>query len=263
MPATHKMPLLFLGHGNPMNAISENEFIAGFREIAKTIPKPKAIVCISAHWETDGTFVTAMEYPPTIHDFGGFPKALFDVQYPASGNPTLAEKIRALSKNQIQLDFTWGLDHGTWSVVKHLYPEADVPIVQISLDYKKSSQQHYDTIQSLASLRHEGILIVGSGNLVHNLQRLAWDKLNQDTYAYDWAEESNEQIKEEIRVQNHQQLMNHLTEENHFKLSIPTPEHYVPLLYLLGLQEENEPVYFFNDKIIGGSLSMTSLKIGK
>ena len=154
MLATHKMPLLFLGHGNPMNAISENEFVVGFREIAKTIPKPKAIVCISAHWETDGTFVTAMEHPPTIHDFGGFPKALFDVQYPASGNPTLAEKIRALSKNQIQLDFTWGLDHGTWSVVKHLYPEADVPIVQISLDYKKSAQQHYNTIKNLAPLRH-------------------------------------------------------------------------------------------------------------
>ncbi|MDD3686964.1 MAG: 4,5-DOPA dioxygenase extradiol [Bacteroidales bacterium] len=262
MKATPKMPLLFLGHGNPMNAIGENGFVEGFREIAKTIPKPTSIVCISAHWETDGTYVTAMKQPPTIHDFGGFPKALFDVQYPAPGNPELAKKIRALSNNQIQLDLTWGLDHGTWSVIKHLYPEVDVPIVQISLDYNKSVRQHYNTIKSLASLRHEGVLIVGSGNLVHNLQLVAWDKLNQDTYFYDWAEATNKLIKEEILAKNHEQLMNHPTDGNPFKLSIPTPEHYLPLLYVLALQEEDEPIEFFNDKIIGGSLSMTSLKIG-
>ena len=262
MKAAHKMPLLFLGHGNPMNAIGENEFVEGFREITKTIPKPNAIVCISAHWETDGTYVTAMKYPATIHDFGGFPKALFDVQYPAPGNPELAKKIRALSHEQIQLDLTWGLDHGTWSVLKHIYPEVDVPIVQISLDYNKSAQQHYETIKTLASLRHEGILIVGSGNLVHNLQLMAWEKLNEDTYAYDWAEATNKLIKEEILAKNHEQLMNHPTDGSPFKVSIPTPEHYLPLLYVLALQEENEPIQFFNDKIIGGSLSMTSLKIG-
>src|SRR5512133_929939 len=170
MIETEKMPVLFLGHGSPMNAIEENEFVAGFRKISADIKKPKAIVCISAHWETRGTFVTAMEHPRTIHDFGGFPKALFDVQYPAPGNPELAKETKSIiTKTEVGLDEKWGLDHGAWSVIKHLYPNADVPVIQMSLDYYQSPQYHYELAKELASLRYKGVLIIGSGNVVHNL----------------------------------------------------------------------------------------------
>ena len=168
--STEKMPVLFLGHGSPMNAIEENEFVAGIRSIGGTIPKPMAILCVSAHWETRGTFVTAMEKPPTIHDFGGFPRALFEVQYPAPGSPELAKETKALiSKTGVGLDESWGLDHGAWSVIKHLYPDADVPVIEMSLDYYQAPQYHYDLARELGSLREKGVLIIGSGNMVHNL----------------------------------------------------------------------------------------------
>lgn len=177
--STVKMPVLFLGHGSPMNAIEENEFVTGFRNIAKDIPKPNSILCISAHWETKGTFVTAMKNPTTIHDFGGFPKELFEVQYPAPGSPDLAKETKFLiTKTDVGLDDKWGLDHGAWSVIKHLYPNADIPVIQLSLDYSQTPQYHYELAQQINSLRKKGVLIIGSGNIVHNLRMVEWKRLN-------------------------------------------------------------------------------------
>jgi 4,5-DOPA dioxygenase extradiol len=260
---TDKMPVLFLGHGSPMNAIEENEFVIGFRNVAKEIPKPNAILCISAHWETRGTHITAMEYPPTIHDFGGFPKALFAVQYPAPGSPALAKETKALiSKTEVGLDETWGLDHGAWSVIKHLYPNADVPVIQMSLDYNLTPKSHYELAREIKSLRYKGILVIGSGNMVHNLRMLAWDKLNAPEYGFDWSIEANEQIKRSILGGDHKQLIDFRSQGKAFDLAIPTPEHYLPLLYALAQCEEKDKINFFNDKVIAGSLAMTSVKIG-
>lgn len=262
MDNTPVMPVLFLGHGSPMNAIEDNEFVHGFRELGKTIPRPTAILCISAHWETKGTFVTAMNNPPTIHDFGGFPKELFEVQYHAPGSPQLARETQNLvRKSMVCLDENWGLDHGTWSVLKHLYPAADVPVVQMSLDYFKSPQDHYELAKELEVLRYKGILIVGSGNIVHNLRYIAWDKLNAENYGYDWALEANEKIKNLIMEGNHKQLINYKTLGKVINLAIPTPEHYLPLLYILALKKNKEEISIFNDKEVAGSLSMTSLKV--
>ena len=260
--STVKMPVLFLGHGSPMNAIEENEFVTGFKNIAKDIPKPNAILCISAHWETKGTFVTAMQNPPTIHDFGGFPKALFDVQYPAPGCPELAKETKLLiTKTEVGLDDKWGLDHGAGSVIKHLYANADIPVIQLSLDYSQSPQYHYELAQQINTLRKKGVLIIGSGNIVHNLRMVEWKRLN-DTFGFDWAIEANEKIKNFILDGNHQQLINFRSQGKAFDLAIPTPEHYLPLLYTLALQDKNEEVKLFNDKPVAGSLFMTSLKIG-
>lgn len=261
---TEKMPVLFLGHGSPMNAIEENEFVTGFRTVGKEIAKPNAILCISAHWETQGTFVTAMESPRTIHDFGGFPKALFDVQYPAPGSPELAKETqKVIQKTQVGLDDKWGLDHGAWSVIKHLYPNADIPVVQMSIDYTQKPQYHYELAKELTALRTKGVLIVGSGNMVHNLRMVAWNKLNETGFAYDWATEANEKMKQYILNDNHQPLINYTAQGRAFELSIPTPEHYMPLIYALALKDKNEKVSLFNDKAIGGSLTMTSVKIDK
>ncbi|MEI7802207.1 MAG: 4,5-DOPA dioxygenase extradiol [Bacteroidota bacterium] len=262
--STEQMPVLFMGHGSPMNAIEENEFVTGWRNIGKTLPKPNAIICVSAHWETKGTYVTAMEKPKTIHDFGGFPQALFDVQYPAPGNPALAQETKStVHKTEIGLDDKWGLDHGAWSVISRLYPNADVPVLQLSLDYTQPAQYHYDLAKELATLRKKGVLIIGSGNMVHNLGMVAWDKLNAPEYGYDWAIEANDKMKKYILNGDHQSLINYKSQGKPFELSIPTPEHYLPLLYTLALKEENEKVSLFNDKAIGGSLTMTSLKIEK
>ena len=259
---TGSMPLLFLGHGSPMNAIEENEFVAGFRNIAKEFEKPAAVLCISAHWETRGTFVTVAQKPRTIHDFGGFPKELFEVQYPAPGNPELAGEIKTGIKNiQIGLDEKWGLDHGCWSVVKHLYPEADVPVLQMSLDYNLTPAGHYALAKELAWLRKKGILIVGSGNMVHNLGMVAWDKLDQAGFGFDWAMEASEKMKSAIMNRDHQSLMKYKTLGKAVNLAVPTPEHFLPLLYVLALQEKNETTGFFNDKPVAGSLTMTSVMV--
>lgn len=258
---TDKMPVLFLGHGNPMNAIEENEFVKGFREKGAGIPKPTAILCISAHWETRGTFVTSMEKPETIHDFGGFPRELYEVEYPAPGSPELAKDIiQSVKKVKIEPDYHWGLDHGAWSVIKHLYPEADVPVVQLSLDYTKPAEYHYQLGRELSYLRTKGILIIGSGNMVHNLRLAAWDKLNEP-FAYDWAAEADSRMKKFILEGNHRDLINYINQGEAFRLAIPTPEHYLPLLYILALKEDQESITLFNDKTVAGSLSMTSLKI--
>jgi len=263
LPTTAPMPVLFLGHGSPMNAIEENEFVEGFRQISKTIPKPKAILCISAHWETKGTWVTAMQTPKTIHDFGGFPKALFDVQYPAPGNPELAAYIQSSVKStEVGLDEKWGLDHGAWSVIKHLYPAADVPVIQFSIDYSINGRGHLELGKQLLALRKRGILIIGSGNMVHNLGMVDWHKLNVMNYAYDWALEANQLFKSHISNGDLNALADFQKLGKAVNLAIPTPEHFLPLLYVLGLKEKDEPIHFFNDKAVGGSLTMTSLKLG-
>lgn len=256
------MPVLFLGHGSPMNAIEENEFVAGFRNVATQIPKPKAVLCISAHWETRGTFVTVAEKPRTIHDFGGFPKELYEVKYPAPGNPELANEIKSsLSNADVGLDEKWGLDHGSWSVVKHLYPGADVPVLQLSLDYNKTPGQHYALARELAWLRKKGILIVGSGNMVHNLGMVAWDKLGASGFGFDWAMEASEKMKSAITNRDHQSLIDYKKQGKAMNLAVPTPEHFLPLLYVLALQEKNEDAGFFNDKPVAGSLTMTSVLV--
>jgi len=257
------MPALFIGHGSPMNAIEDNEFSQSWQELGKKLPPPEAILCLSAHWETNGTFVTAMENPKTIHDFGGFPKTLFDVQYPAPGSPKLAAKIRQIiSKTDVDLDETWGLDHGAWSVIKHLYPAADVPVIQFSLDYSKPPQYHYDLAKELNVLRSQGILILGSGNLVHNLRMVSWEHAGQSEYGYDWAIEANEKIKHLIEQGDHKSLIDYQSLGKSVHLAIPTPEHFLPLLYILALKGNDEQLSFFNDKPVMGSLTMTSLQIG-
>ena len=262
LPNSQMMPVLFLGHGSPMNAIEENKFVEGFRNIGKSIQKPNAILCISAHWETKGTFVTAMQHPRTIHDFGGFPKELYEVQYPAPGSPQLAQDVKeTITSSQIELDQSWGLDHGAWSVIKHLYPEANIPVIQMSLDYYKDANYHFELGKALKALRKKGVLIIGSGNMVHNLGLVAWDKLN-DEFSYDWALEANDKMKYFIQNGDFQKLINYKSLGRAFELAIPTPEHFLPLLYTLSLKEENEPLDFFNDSPIAGSLTMTSVKIG-
>jgi 4,5-DOPA dioxygenase extradiol len=260
LESTEIMPVLFVGHGSPMNAIEQNEFTKGWKTISSSLQKPNAILCISAHWETKGTFVTAMEKPPTIHDFGGFPQALFDVQYPAPGSPGLAKETQNVIDNAIVgLDTSWGLDHGAWSVIKVMYPQADIPVVQLSLDYNQDPQYHYNLGKQLSALRKKGILIVGSGNMVHNLRIIDWQ--NPDK-GYDWAEEANSKFRNFIANNDHQQLINYRKLGREIELAVPTPEHYLPLLYALSLKSENEEVTFFNDKTVMGSISMTSVQIG-
>lgn len=263
MPATERMPILFLGHGSPMNAIDDNAFTRGFQAMGKTLPKPRAILCISAHWETKGTFITAMERPETIHDFGGFPQALFDVQYPAPGSPELAlETQQLVSSVNIELTQEWGLDHGCWTVVKFLYPDADIPVIEMSMDYTKGPEYHYALGKELAALRRKGVLIIGSGNTVHNLRMVAWDKMSEPGYGYDWAITANEKIKNLILEGDHQSLIHYAKLGKEMQLAIPTPEHYHPLLYILGLKEKDEKTTIFNDALVAGSLNMMSVRIG-
>lgn len=258
-----KMPVLFIGHGSPMNAIEDNIFSKRWQQMGKEIPTPKAVVVVSAHWLTKGTMVTAMPNPKTIHDFGGFPQALFDVQYPAPGSPELATEIQKLITNPaVELDHDWGLDHGTWSVVKHMYPNADIPVLQLSIDYYKPAAYHYELAKQLLSLRKKGVLIIGSGNMVHNLRMVAWDKLSEPEYGFDWALEMNDIFKNKISNGFHKELIQYEKLHKAATLAIPTPDHYYPLLYILALQTDNDKVEFFNDKAVGGSLTMTSVKIG-
>lgn len=258
-----KHPVLFIGHGSPMNGIEDNEFSRTWTKYGKEIPKPKAVLVISAHWLTKGTHITAMEHPKTIHDFGGFPQALFDVQYPAPGNPSLAEATSKLvTSTTVGLDHDWGLDHGTWSVVKHMYPDADIPVLQLSIDYNQPPQYHYDLAKQLKALRNKGVLIIGSGNMVHNLRMISWEKMQEANYGFDWAIEMNTIFKEKISKSDFQSLINYEKLGPAAKLAIPTPDHYYPLLYAMALQDNKDEISFFNDKMVGGSLNMTSVKWG-
>jgi 4,5-DOPA dioxygenase extradiol len=262
------MPVLFIGHGNPMNAIEDSEFTEGWRRAAQVMSRPRAILCISAHWETWGTLVTAMDKPRTIHDFGGFPDALYAVRYPASGSPELArETMAAVKKVSVSPDRDWGLDHGCWSVLKRMYPQADVPVVQLSLDSAKSAQEHYDLGRELAPLRRQGVLILGSGNIVHNLGRIALRGRGpgafNEPFGLDWALEASDLLKRLIEDDDHRALIDYPSLGRSVKLAVPTPEHYLPLLYALALKEDDESVVFFNDTAVAGSLTMTSLVIEK
>lgn len=258
-----KMPVLFIGHGSPMNGIEDNVFSDRWITLGREIPRPEAVLCISAHWLTNGTHITAMPHPRTIHDFGGFPQALFDVQYPAPGNPALAQETAELvTKTQVGLNHDWGLDHGTWSVVRRMYPDAAIPVLQLSIDFGRPAGYHYELAKELAALRKKGVLIIGSGNMVHNLRLVAWDKMNEPDYAFDWAIEMNETFKKLISDQDHKALANYEALGAAAKLAIPTPDHYYPLMYALGLQETGDDVSFFNDRYVAGSLTMTSVKFG-
>ncbi len=257
------MPVLFVGHGSPMNGIENNDFSNYWAKLAKQMPQPKAVICISAHWLTKGTYVTAADNPQTIHDFGGFPQALFDVQYPAPGDPKLAEETTKLFEpGKVGLDHEWGLDHGTWTVVKHMYPNANIPVLQLSIDYYQKGMYHVELAKNLMSLRKKGVLIMGSGNMVHNLRMVAFDKINEPEYGYDWAFEMNNKFKELIVKGDNQSLADYEKLGPSAKLAVPTPDHYWPLMYILGLRQKNEEAQFFNDRVMAGSLTMTSVRFG-
>lgn len=257
------MPVLFIGHGSPMNGIENNPFSQQWEKTAKSIPVPKAILVVSAHWLTNGTFVTAMDRPQTIHDFGGFPEELFAVQYPAPGNPQLAAETKALiTSTNVGLNHDWGLDHGAWTVVRRMYPDAGIPVLQLSIDYSKGAEYHYNLAKELAALRSKGVLIIGSGNMVHNLRMIAWDKMDTPNYGFDWAIEMHELFKQKITDGDHQSLIRYESLSKSAKLAIPTPDHYYPLMYILGLQGKNEAPVFFNDQLVAGSLNMTSVQFG-
>lgn len=262
LPLSEKMPVLFLGHGSPMNAIEDNIFVKAFQELGNSIPTPKAIICVSAHWFTNGTMVTAMDFPSTIHDFGGFPKELYEVQYNAKGERELAKTTKEILKPiEVKLDYDWGLDHGAWSVLKHLYPKADIPVIQLSIDYRKGPEYHFELAQKLKNLREKGVLIVGSGNIVHNLGLLDFPNLNKENYGFDWALESKNKINDWIIDGDLKSLIDYRNKGRAINLSIPTPEHFLPLIYALGLKQKSDSISIFNDQMVGGSISMTSLKI--
>jgi 4,5-DOPA dioxygenase extradiol len=252
------MPVVFFGHGSPMNTLARNTYTEAWRKIGGAIPAPKAIVCVSAHWYTEGTAVTAMDRPRTIHDFYGFPQDLFDVQYPAPGKPELARRVRELLVPvDVALDDSWGLDHGTWSVLKHAYPEADIPVVQLSIDGTQPPEYHYEIARRLAPLRDEGILVAGSGNVVHNLRLM-----RPGAQAFDWAVRFNESIRKALAARDHATLIGFEKLGADARLSVPTPEHYLPLLYIAGLQREDESMTFPVDGYDLGSVSMLSAAAG-
>lgn len=253
-----RMPVLFLGHGSPMNAIEDNAWSRGWREIAERLPRPDAVLMVSAHWETRGLAVTASERPETIHDFGGFPQALFDAQYPAPGSPKLASRVaELLAPEPVRLDPERGLDHGAWSVLGPMYPEADVPVVQLSLDRTKTAREHYELGRKLRPLRDEGVLIVGSGDIVHNLRAADFRKPEGP----EWADRFNETAKRLIVAGEHGPLIDYAQLGEDAAQSINSEEHYLPLLYVLGAQAPGERVSFFNDDVFA-AISMTSLAVG-
>ena len=253
-----KMPALFIGHGSPMNAVEDNEFSWAWAEMGKSLPTPKAILCISAHWETTGAQATAMEQPKTIHDFYGFPQELYGMQYPAPGSPGLARLVQeTVGQANVRLDYDWGLDHGTWSVLCRMFPQANIPVVQLSLDRTQPPAFHYKVGKELAALRRRGILIVGSGNMVHNLRLMAW----QDT-AHDWALEVDAAIKQAILSGDHDSIVHYHKLGQAARLAVPTNEHFLPLLYVLALQDQPDQVTFFAERVTFGSISMRAVRIG-
>lgn len=255
---TNLMPVLFIGHGSPMNAIEDNEFSWAWSEVGKTLPTPRAILCVSAHWETIGTRITAMPEPATLYDFQGFPKQLYEKRYPAPGSPELARSIkRTISNVVVHLDFGWGLDHGTWSVLLRMFPEAAIPVLQLSLDFDQPPAYHYQLGQKLKYLRNQGVLILGSGNMVHNLRAMVW----KDT-AFDWALEFNARLAEAILSGDHETMISYESMGDNAHLAVPTNEHFLPLLYVLALQEPSDAVHFFCDRVSLGSISMRSIQFG-
>ncbi len=257
------MPVLFIGHGSPMNGIEDNEFNRGWKKMAEEIPVPAAVLVVSAHWLSKGTMITAMDFPKTIHDFGGFPAELYNVRYNAPGSPLLAKETASIiGSTKVEEDHDWGLDHGAWTVVRHMYPDANIPVLQLSIDYTKPPQYHFDLAGELYALRKKGVLIIGSGNMVHNLRMIAWDKMNVPGFGYDWALKMNDTFKNLIQDGEMSKLIHYERLGREANLAIPTPEHYLPLLYTLGAKGTRDKIAFFNDKAVAGSLTMTSVKIG-
>ena len=253
------MPALFVGHGSPMNAIEDNAWRRSWQALGKRLPRPKAILCVSAHWETEGVFVGSAEKPDTIHDFRGFPKALFDVRYPAPGSPDLAHRVAELVDDpRVHFDSHRGLDHGVWSVLQPMFPEADIPVVPLSLSILQPGAWHYDFAQQLAPLRDEGVLVVGTGNIVHNLRY--WRQ--GQTEPLDWAQRFDEDIAERIAEGHHEGMLGYATLGPDALMAIPSPDPYLPLLYVLALQRDEDPVEFFNEDVVG-PISMRSVIIGK
>jgi 4,5-DOPA dioxygenase extradiol len=257
---TPRMPAVFFGHGSPMNALAHNRYTAAWRRLGSSLAKPKAILSVSAHWYTHGTAVTAMNRPRTIHDFAGFPHELFKVQYPAPGDPALAARVRALlAPAEVTLDESWGLDHGTWSVLIHAFPLADVPVAQLSIDGTKPPRFHYELAKRLAPLRDEGVLIIGSGNVVHNLGRIQWA---ENAKPYDWAVRFNERVRGYLATRAHQPLLDIAALGEDARLSVPTPDHYLPLLYVIAQQDQGEPIALSIDGIEFGSIGMLMAVVG-
>ena len=255
------MPALFIGHGNPMNAILDNDLTRGWRALGASLPRPRAILCISAHWYLPGVAVTAMERPRTIHDFGGFPRPLYEVQYPAAGSPELAARVvELLSPAAVRMDDQWGLDHGAWSVLCHLFPDADVPVVQLSIDETEPAAFHYDIGRRLAPLRDEGVLILGSGNVVHNLHTYAWG--NNKAEPFDWAVRFERTVRDSLTAGDHAPLIAYETLGRDAHLSAPTPDHYLPLLYVAGAADASDQASFPIEGVDGGSISMLSVRLG-
>ncbi len=258
--ATPRMPAVFIGHGSPMNALEYNRYTDAWRALGLSLPRPKAILAVSAHWMTRGAAVTAMERPRTIHDFGGFPRELFEVQYPAPGDPALAARVQELlAPVPVQMDLSWGLDHGTWSVLAHLYPKTDIPVVQLSLDAALSPREHYQLAARLAPLRDEGVLILGSGNVVHNLGLMRW---SEDQPPYDWAVRFNDQVRHWLEARDHFALIDFAHQGQAAELSIPTAEHYLPLLYVIAQQRPEEKISLPVDGIEYGSIGMLAVRVG-
>lgn len=259
-PAAPRMPVLFVGHGSPMNAIEDNDFSRRWSQLGQEIPRPAAVLCISAHWYTRGTRVTAMPAPPTLHDFSGFPAALSAVRYPAPGNPALAENIAgSITATQVVHDHEWGLDHGTWSITRHMYPDADIPVLQLSIDFSKPATWHASLGAELKLLRDKGVLLIGSGNMVHNLGMIDWNKPDE---GFDWAIEQDEQFKSDINSRNLRALTAPHAYGTAGRLAMPTPEHYLPLLYVLGASDTKDEINIFNDRAVMGSITMTSVRMG-
>ena len=264
MSVPARMPVLFVGHGSPVNALEENEFARGWKQVAREIPRPTAILCISAHWETAGTLVTGMTAPRTIHDFAGFPPELFRVLYPAPGSPWLTdETIGAVKKVAVGIDREWGLDHGCWSVLKRMYPAADIPVVQLSLDTSMTGRFHYELARELAPLRDRGVLVLASGNIVHNPASISLPKSGcfNEPHGMDWALAAAAQVKSLIDSGAHDELIDYRSLGVDMQRAVPTPEHYLPLLYALALKDRSETISYFNDETVVGSLTMTSLVV--
>lgn len=250
-----KMPMMFVGHGSPMNAVEDNRYTRSWKEMAKKIPKPEAIVSISAHWYTNGTKIMNERSPKTIYDMYGFPKELYEIVYNAPGAPKLAEHAKNLISKQSEFDHSWGIDHGTWSVLVHTYPEKDIPVFQISIDASASPEDHYQVGRNLKSLREQGVLLFGTGNIVHNLRRVDWGMKDE---GFDWAYEFDDYIKESIESGNHDNVINYLSLGEAAKSAVPTPDHFNPILYILGASDEKDKISIYNNNCMMGALSMTS-----
>lgn len=256
-------PVFFIGHGSPMNGIEDNRFSKQWKEQVAHLPVPKAVLVVSAHWLTRGTGITAMDFPPTIHDFGGFPQELFDVQYPAPGSPAIVQLTRETVKSATVIeDHDWGLDHGAWTVVRHMYPDANVPVLQLSIDYGQPASWHFQLGKELAELRKKGVLIIGSGNMIHNLRMVDFQNIFRENYGYDWAIEANDIYKQRLISHDFEALIDYRKFGKPMELSVPTPDHFFPLMYVLGAAGSQEQIHLFNDELQGGSLNMLSARIG-